>query len=322
MDLQTVRDAARQKLPSTLSQSTMALGDFVLIAVQIGPSHRFGARFKILLIKRKHMEQDYESSANEFLELASEQRLAILLRLNKQKSKVSILAKELDATVPEVFRNFERLVKADLITKDSDGSYSITAYGKIVCGQVPSLQFLSSNRKYFKNHDFGDIPQKFLQRIGALLEGKQIKGFVKVMEQWKEIHKNASQYICNILFEIPYTADLVEPLVKTIGNGTKLRSILSEVAIVPSERKQIFEKLGFKKLIERGLVERKMKENVSVVVILNEKEACIMFPKTNGEVDMSEGFYGNAASFQEWCLDYFNYCWEHAGSFQESKLKR
>src|SRR2546428_12799244 len=225
------------------------------------------------------MGQDYESSANEFLELASEQRLAILLRLNEQKSKVSVLAKELDATVPEVFRNFERLVKADLITKDSDGSYSITAYGKIVCGQVPSLQFLSSNRKYFKNHDFGDIPQKFLQRIGALLEGKQIKGFVKVMEQWKDVYKNANEYICNILFEVPYTADLLEPLVKRIGNGVKLRSILSETAIIPKERRQMLDKLGFKKLIEQGLIERKMKKNVSAMVILNEKEACVTLPK-------------------------------------------
>src|SRR5713226_549922 len=135
----------------------------------------------MLMMQRDDMKQDFDSSANEFLELASEQRLAILLRLNEQKSKISVLAKELDATVPEVFRNFERLVKADLIAKDSDGSYSITAYGKIVCGQVPSLQFLSRNKKYFKNHDFGDVPQKFLQRVGVLIECKQIKGFVKVM---------------------------------------------------------------------------------------------------------------------------------------------
>ena len=268
------------------------------------------------------MGQDYESSANEFLELASEQRLAILLRLNEQKSKVSVLAKELDATVPEVFRNFERLVKAELITKDSDGSYGITAYGKIVCSQVPSLQFLSRNRKYFKNHDFGDVPQKFLQRVGALLEGEQIKGFVKVMEQWKDVYKNANEYICNILFEVPYTADLLEPLVKRIGNGVKLRSILSETAIIPKERRQMLDKLGFKKLIEQGRIERKMKKNVSAMVILNEKEACVMFPKISGEVDISEGFYGNSSAFQEWCLDYFNYCWDVAGPFQESKLKR
>jgi len=117
------------------------------------------------MMQRDDVKQDFDSSANEFLELASEQRLAILLRLYEQKSKVSILAKELDATVPEVYRNFERLGKADLITKEADGDYSITTYGKIVCGQIPALKFLSSNKKYFRNHDFGDVPQKFLNSM-------------------------------------------------------------------------------------------------------------------------------------------------------------
>jgi predicted transcriptional regulator len=108
------------------------------------------------------MNPDYQNSAKEFLEISSEQRLAILLKLNESKSKVSVLAKELDATVSEVFRNFGRLAKAELITKNSDGDYSITTYGKIVCGQISSIQFMSENKKYFKTHDFGDIPEKFL----------------------------------------------------------------------------------------------------------------------------------------------------------------
>src|SRR5437660_2505739 len=129
----------------------------------------------MLMMQRDDMKQDFDSSANEYLELASEQRLAILSRLYEQKSKVSILAKELDATVPEVYRNFERLVKANLIVKESDGGYSITTYGKIACSQIPSLAFLSQNKKYFKDHDFGDLPQKFLQRIGSLIAGQHVK---------------------------------------------------------------------------------------------------------------------------------------------------
>ena len=232
------------------------------------------------------------------------------------------MAKEFGATVPEVYRNFERLVKTDLISKNSDGDYSITTYGKIVCGQISAIEFMSENKKYFKNHDFGDIPQKFLQRIGSLENGKQIKGFVKVMEKWQEIYKNADKYICNILYEVPYTADLMEPLIKKVENGVKLHSILSESAIIPKERKQMIDKLVIRKIIEKGLMERKMKDNVSVVVLLNEKEGCVMFPSKTGEVDLGEGFYGNDSLFQEWCADYFDYCWTNAKPFQESKMKR
>ena len=267
------------------------------------------------------MNYDYEKTADDFLELASQQRLGILLRLLDKKSKVSVIAKELDATVPEVYRNFERLVKANLIVKDADGDYSITTYGKIICGQIPSLAFLSQNKKYFRDHDFGDLPQKFLQRIGALTAGMHIKGFVKVIEQWKDIYKNSDEYIYNILFEVPYDTDLLETLVKKVNKGIKVNSIFSESAIIPKDRKQILEKLGFKKLIEQGLIERKMRENVQVVVVLNEKEACVMFPKIDGEVDVSEMFYSDDSVFHEWCLDYFKYCWDGSSVFQESKLK-
>jgi predicted transcriptional regulator len=266
------------------------------------------------------MKGDYERTANDFLELSSEQRLAILFRLYNGKSKVSVIAKELDATVPEVFRNFERLVKADLIAKDADGNYDLTAFGKTMCSQIPLLRFLSENRKYFKDHEFGDIPKKFLQRIGALENGEHVSGFVKVLERWKEIYEDANEYISNVLFEVPYTSDMIESLFKKVNGGKKLRSILSESAIIPKERKKIFEKLGFKKLVEEGKIERKMRKEVKTVIILNEKEACVMFPTVEGEPDMSQAFFGKDEDFHEWCLDYFNYCWERAGPFIESKL--
>ena len=267
------------------------------------------------------MNYPYESAANDFLELASAQRLGILLKLLEEKSKISVIAKEMGATVPEVYRNFERLMKADLVMKDTDGYYELTTYGKTICALVPSLRFVSQHRKYFKNHNFGDIPQKFIQRIGALVGGQYVKGFVKVLEQWKEIYKNSDEYICNILSEVHYSVDLIEPIVNKVKKGVKLNSILSESAIIPKERKQILEKLGLKKLMETGRIERKMKKDVKVVLVLNEKEACVMFPTIDGETDMSEMFYSNDPLFHEWCLDYFRYCWDVSNTFQESKLK-
>jgi predicted transcriptional regulator len=223
------------------------------------------------------MSLDSENSAKVFLEISSEQRLEILLRLSQNKSKVSTIAKVLGATVLEVYRNFERLVKADMITKDSEGDYTITPFGTIICAQIPSTQFLSSNKKYFKDHNFGDIPQKFLQRIGALVDGKQVKGFVKIMEKWKEIYQNAEEYIENILYEVPYTADFMQPLVKKLENNVKLRSILSESAILSAERKQILDNKKIKNLFEKGSMERKMIDSVSTVLIMNEKEGLSCF---------------------------------------------
>ena len=263
----------------------------------------------------------YENAASEFLEISSEQRLAILLRLFEKKSNVSTIAKALDATVPEVYRNFERLVKAELIEKDTDGNYHLTTYGKTLCLHIPSLIFMSQNRKYFRNHDFGDIPIKFIQRIGALLSCKHIKGFVKVQECWNDIYNNANEYIFNILSEVPYSSELMESLLEKLKKNIKVNSIFSESAIISKDRKKIIDKMDFKKFIEKGTLERKMREYVKVVVILNEKESCIIFPTIDGQAEMNEMFYSDDPHFHEWCLDYFRFCWENSGAFQESKLK-
>ncbi len=114
------------------------------------------------------MEDIYENASENFLELSSHQRLQILFNLLEKKSKVSNMAKKLEATNQEVHRNFMRLEDGGLISKEKDGNYGVTTYGRTMCSQVPALIFLSKNRKYFENHEFGEIPDKFIQRIGQL----------------------------------------------------------------------------------------------------------------------------------------------------------
>ncbi|MFN3654844.1 MAG: helix-turn-helix domain-containing protein [Candidatus Nitrosotenuis sp.] len=58
-----------------------------------------------------------EEIANEFLEMASEQRVSMLLNLAKEKHTLSGMAKRLDVTAAEIHRNFARLQKAGLIKK-------------------------------------------------------------------------------------------------------------------------------------------------------------------------------------------------------------
>lgn len=265
------------------------------------------------------MSDLYDQAAENFLELASSQRLHILFQLLGKKFTPTQVAKELDATKQEVHRNFTRLEETGLIEKDKDGKYSLTTFGKTICTQVPSLVFLSQNRKYFESHTFVDIPTKFMMRTGQLTMGQHVKGVVKVLEKWKTIYKNANEYICEVLSEVPL--DLIEPLVSRVKEGVKFMYIFSESAVVPVGRKELLKKLGFDKLIEKGLVERKMKKEVKTVVVLNEKEACVLFPNTEGESDLAEMFYSEDPMFHEWCIDYFRYCWYGSDTFQESKLK-
>ena len=265
------------------------------------------------------MNELIDETADYVLELASPQRLSILVGLLGKDLTPTEFAKEIDATKQEVHRNFLRLEKSGLIKKKVNGKYTLTTFGQTVCTQVPSLVFLSQNRKYFEEHNFGEVPTKFQMRCGQLANGKYVKGVSKVLEQWKLIYKNSDEYIYEVLSEAPL--DMIEPLVARIKKGVKFNYIFSESTVVPKGRKALLKKLGFDKLMEKGLIERKMEKNVQTVVILNEKEACIMFPTLDGESDISEMFYSDDPMFHEWCLDYFRYCWYGSDIFKESKLK-
>jgi len=277
--------------------------------------HYFLLRIQII-----HYVEYYNRVAENFLELASSQRLHILFKLmERSRKRIEPMAKELGATKQEVHRNLVRLEQSGLISKDKEGKYALTTFGRASCLQISTTLFLSQNLDYFDDHDFGDMPHKYIMRSGQLAFAMHIKGITKTLEKWKNIYKNADEYIYEILAEIP--GDLFDPLTKKVKSGVKFQYIVSEFAIVPEGRKAELKKSGFNKLIEKGLIERKMRKDVKVVMVLNEKEACVCFPNINGEADLTEMFYGNDYQFHEWCIDYFKDCWSDAGIFIESKLK-
>ena len=263
-----------------------------------------------------------EDIAGEFMEMASEQRLSVLLSLAKEKSNLSSMAKRLDATAAELHRNFGRLQKAGLVKKDQDGHYELTLYGKTICSQIPTLEFMSKNKKYFENHNFSGLPPKYVQRIGGLAESELITGYVKVIERWESIYKNAKEYIYNILIEIPYNEKLLQTLESKLTSKIRIASIFSEAAIISKERQELLAKFDFSKFVKDGTLERRMKKDVKIALVLNEKESGLSFPTDKGEPDMSKMFYSSSEQFHEWCLDFFNDSWKDATSFQETKLMK
>jgi len=268
------------------------------------------------------MTFDPEKVAENFLELASEQRIRIIAHLLEQKSNLTQLTKKLDATTSEVHRHLNRLLDSGIIVKESQGNYELSLYGKTLCVQIPSLFFISENRKFFDDHDFGNLDIKFIQRLGALQNGQKITGFVRVIEKWKEIYDNAEKYIYNILTEVPYSDDIIGVLISKLKKGIPVHSIIYEDAIIPLERKKIFKQKNFQHYVDNNLLNRKMKKDISVVTSLNEKEACLIFPNSNGKSDMGEMFYSDDPLFHEWCYDYFKDSWDKSRTFRESKLEK
>lgn len=290
--------------------------------MEIGQNHRkYPRRFRYIQTKFFLVTFDSEKIANEFLELASEQRLNILKNLAEKNLNISKLAKLLEATNPEIHRNVGRLTKNGLIIKKSDGNYELTTYGKAVLVQITSIIFISENKDFFNSHTLNNVDTKFIQRIGALQSKKHVKGFVIVLEKWKKIQENADKFIYNILSEVPYSTDIIDIISKKLENNISIKSIFSETVIIPEGRKKTFEERGFQEYVSKGTLERKIAKNQIIGLLVTDKEASVFFRKVGEEPDLSEMFTSTELEFREWCIDYFEELWKKSSSFQESKLK-
>ena len=265
-----------------------------------------------------------ENTEQTFIELASEQRLSILLKLTEQDTKLSQLAKDIGVTMQEVHRNVNRLMEVGLIKKSSEGTFSLTTFGNTIIKQIPAYDFLSRNKEYFSDHNLGEIPMKFVHRIGALNNSEHIAGLVAVIERWKQLYNESSEYIYGMVPQIPL--ELIECVIPKVKNeGVKFNYILPQKAIVPKRRTQLLSQSGYYDLLkmEKKVVDRRMVDKVHVAVVLNESQATVMFPTVKDKVvaDMNSMFYSRDDSlFHEWCLDYFRYCWYNSKPFDETKL--
>jgi predicted transcriptional regulator len=268
----------------------------------------------------------FENTARTFFELGSAQRIAILFKIAEVRCNLAKLSKDLGCTMPEVRRNIIRLTNSGFIERESDGTFLLTTFGKTILEQISTLDFLSRNKDYFSDHAFSSLPLKFIKRVGSLSNSKLISGLVSIDESLKDIYNRSQEYVYAMIPEVPI--DLIESIVarlkKVENKGFRFSYILPTHATVPKRRKELLEALGFDELLKKGTVERKMVNSLLIGVVLNDKQACVMFPRIQRndkiEVDMNSMFYGEDPDFHEWCLDYYRYIWHNARSFDEKGL--
>ena len=233
--------------------------------------------------------------ADLLFELSSEERMDILVKLNRKPMKLSHITPELKITVAEASRHLQRLSDTGLIQKNSDGLYVVTPYGSLVLSLVPGFDFASRNRAYFSEHSVSVIPLKFRNRIGALSSGRYIPDTLTTLRNYQDIINNAEEFTYSIKTNpIPFPQE--EPAdLQQIESWSILQDDVEKVE-------------GWN-LLEG--VKRRFLKKVDVFLLVTEKEALFGLPLLNGKMDYS-AFFSEDPEFKEWCTDLFLYYWEEA----------
>ena len=241
-----------------------------------------------------------------FFELASESRLGILCKLNEKNLKMKDIARKLDLTTTETFRQLQRLSEALLVQKHPEGTYAITQYGKLVLHLSSSLEFVSKHKEYFSTHDIWRLPYQFVNRIGELSQTTLIMDRINCMQMAEKVFREAEQFTWGMLEGSSLEA--IAPIFyEQIRKGVKFKDIFPE-SDLPAYRTWS-EKC-------RNLEWRCLAvSDIPAIIMVTEKEATLSLRFNGGRMDYLAGFFGKDPAFLNWVKDLFLYYWEKGNRF-------
>jgi predicted transcriptional regulator len=256
-----------------------------------------------------------------FSELASETRCSILISLAKRTAKLSLLARELDITAQDTFRNINRLVEAGLVKRgggEDGGAFQLTELGRQVTKQIPYFLVIKKHQQLFEDHTLKYIPDKFVQRIGALQNCEVVENVTPVLERLKKLECSAKQSLRIMVSQAwPEEGKI---FAERAMNNVEVWTIIGRNTVFP---KEVIESAvpTIDGLQKSGKIKGKMLDTVSIALYVSDSQSAAMLPDMKGNVDMSMLLVGSDQSFNEWCLDLFNHFWKRAGPASLDKAK-
>ena len=202
-----------------------------------------------------------------------------------------------DITIQEAARHLQRLTEAQLIKKDSEGSYHLTSYGELILRQLPGLDCILGNRQYFLEHDTSHLPYQFNSRIGELSLGSVNKDSLACIAYAELMLKRAEEYSWSLTPQIIVSS--LTTIEEKIKGGINIRVLLPEKIVAPPGYYPVYG------------VERRTLPTIQMRVMVTEKEAMLAFPFLSGQMDYAH-IISKDLKFREWCKDLFIFYWDKA----------
>lgn len=245
----------------------------------------------------KKLEND-EGIEKLFFELASESRLSILRELQTKSLKMHEIARRLDVTATEAFRQLRRLSEALLVQRQPEGSYALTQYGKLELRLSSALEFVFKHKQYFLTHDVWRLPLQFVNRIGELSQTNLIMDTFENINKGERMFMEAEQFAWGLAEHGRGPELMNQTMGERIQKRVKVKMLIPEsflAAAIPPATAQNVEL--------RGL------SDIPAIIAVTEKEAVVCFRFVNGRADYA-GFSGKDPIFLNWVKDLFLYYWE------------
>jgi predicted transcriptional regulator len=232
-------------------------------------------------------------------QLSNADRRRIIEELQTQNLKLNEVAKKLDVTATEAFRQLQRLTDAGLLEKTPEGKYRSTTYSRLIIESSSTLDFLSKHREYFLEHDASLIPPQFRVRFGELSKTVFRSEAVVNINTATLVLKGAENRI-DVMAEqhMEHNGQILRQ--KSL-DGVKVRSLLQGNMIETIKEEPVVMRSWERRVIPR----------ICAIVILTEKIVGISLPKLDGKMDY-QVLEGKDPESMRWARDLFEDQWNRA----------
>ncbi len=234
-----------------------------------------------------------------FFELASQSRVSILRLLQKDSLKMQEIARRLNVTATEAFRQLERLSTAGLVKRQPDGAFTVSEYGKIVLQASSSLDFVSKNKDYFSTHNIMLLPPQFINRLSELSGAQLSLDTIANLNRAEQAYVNAKSFGCGIA-EGTIPEHMISKMDQKMREGLKFKFLVPQNRLPKPDE-----------AIKTPNVEGYGIPELPLILVLTEGFGCVCFLQVDGKVDYT-GFLGDDPTFLGWVQDVFDYYWRQA----------
>lgn len=208
------------------------------------------------------------------------------------------IARRLDVTATEAFRQLERLSTALLVQKLPDGNFALGQFGKLVLQLSSSLEFVSEHRDYFSTHDLTMLPPQFLNRLGELSEAKLVTDTIEILNIVERAYAEMESFGWGMA-EGTIPQHMLPVMDKKVEKGIKLKFIVPENRL----SNDASETQSARNVEARNLAE------LPAIIAITEKVAAVCFRQIGGKMDYA-GFLGADPTFHNWVKDLFMHYWD------------
>lgn len=243
-------------------------------------------------------------------EISNEDRLNILYELKKNPMKLSRVSEKFGFTVPETARNIARLTEASLIAKDTDGYFHLTSIGEAALQFIPSFEFISKHKKYFKTHTISILPPEFAASIGALQKSEFVNEVTLTFFNVEKTIREAKEFLWISTDQI--LASALPLFADATTRGVEIKKLMPRNATIPSNIMTLANDPAFERAARSKLLESRYLDKLDVFIIMSEKEiAAISFQNLEGLFDYGSFRTSNEVALN-WTKSLFLHYWGKA----------